>query len=121
MSRFFHQKTIIQLNMRSGFLETCNEGSHHAIHFQQWVIILHHAVHRSEQLGIHVPVVVCCDSEKVKSRVQGHYTGKVISIPGKPLHLNLISVADKFNTEIETADEVVIMSRATFLHRTFIN
>ena len=110
-------------NIRSGFLGTLNEGNHFAIHPQQWEVILNHAIHKSEQLGIHVPVVLCCDSEKVKSWAQAHYSGKVISIPGKPVHVDHISVADKLKVEIQTAAEVAIMSRATFLHRTlnFIN
>ena len=108
-------------NIRSGFLGTRNEGNCYAIHSQQWEVILNHALHKNEQLGIHVPVVLCCDSEKVKSWAQAHYAGKVISIPGKPVHVDHIGVADKLNAEIQTAAEVVIMSRATFLHRTFIN
>ena len=39
---------------------------------------------------MHLAVVLCCDSEKVKSWVQAHYTGKVISIPGKPVHVDFI-------------------------------
>ena len=110
-------------NIRSGFLGTLNEEApyNYTIHSQQWEVILDQAVNKSEQLGIHVPVVLCCDSEKVKSWAQAHYTGKVISIPGKPVHVDYIRVADKLNAEIQTAAEGVIMSRATFLCRSFIN
>ena len=111
------------VNIRSGFLGTHNEGNSHkgyAIHSQQWEVTVRHAINKSEQLGIHVPVVLCCDSEKVKLWAQAHYAGKVTSIPGKPIHVDHISVANKTNAEIETAAQVVIMSRATFLHRTFI-
>ena len=109
-------------NIRSGFLGILNEeGNYYTIHSQQWEVILDQAVNKNKQLGIHVPVVLCCDSEKVKSWAQAHYTGKVISIPGKPVHVDQISVADKLNAEIQTAAEVVIMSRATFLYRSFMN
>ena len=73
-------------------------------------VILHHVIHKSEQLGIHVTVELCCDLERVKLWVQAHYTGKVISIPGKPVHVDKFAVANKLNAEIETAAEVVIMS-----------
>ena len=109
-------------NIRSGFLGILNEeGNYYTIHSQQWEVILDQAVNKSEQLGIHVPVVLCCDSEKVKSWAQAHYTGKVISIPGKPVHVDQIGVDDKLNAEIQTVAEVVIMSRATFLYRSFMN
>ena len=109
------------VNIRSGFVGTLNESIHYAIYPEQWEIIMRHAVHENQQLGIHAPVVLCCDSEKVKSWVQTHYNGKVISIPGKPVHVDKLAVADKLNAEIQTGAEVVIMSRATFLHRTFTN
>ena len=109
------------VNIRSGFVGTLNEGIHYAIYPEQWEIIMRHAVHENQQLGIHAPVVLCCDSEKVKSWVQAHYNGKVISIPGKPVHVDKLAVANKLNAEIQTGAEVAIMSRATFLHRTFTN
>ena len=49
------------VNIRSGFLGILNEeGNYYTIHSQQWEVILDQAVNKSEQLGIHVPVVLCC-------------------------------------------------------------
>ena len=71
---------------------------------------------------IHVSVVLCCDSEKVKSWVHAgtsHWEGNIHA--WKTSTCGPHQCCDKFNAEIETAAEVVIMSRATFSCRTFIN
>ena len=76
---------------------------------------------KSEQLGISVPVVLCCDSEKVKSWAHKQYNGNVLYFHRKAIHMDLIDVADKSNAEIETTAEAVFMSRASFIVRTFMN
>ena len=136
-------KEYVVANIRSGFVGTLNEGDFFATHSEQWEAVLDHAVNESERLGIVAPVVLSCDSEKVKSWANEHYHEKVISIPREPVHVdkmhvadkvkaeietadelvlvNTIGVADEVNAEIETAAELVIMSRATFLDRAYTN
>ena len=114
-------KEYVVANIRSGFLGTLDEGDTYTIHSQQWKVILDHAVNESEQSGIVASVVLSCDSEKVKSWANEHYHEKVISIPREPVHVDHMDVADKVNAEIETAAELVIMSRATFMIRGYAN
>ena len=114
-------KEYVVANIRSGFMGTMNEGDYYAIHPQQWKGVLDHAVNNSEQLGINAPVVLTCDSEKIKSWAKTQYNGKVISIPRNPVHVDKIDVSDKVNAEIETAAELVIMSRATSMIRIYRN
>ena len=114
-------KEYVVANIRSGFMGTINEGDYFAIHPQQWKGVLDHAVNNSEQLGINAPVVLTCDSEKIKSWAKTQYNGKVISIPRNPVHVDKMGVADKVNAEIETAAELVIMSRATSMIRIYRN
>ena len=114
-------KEYVVVNIRSGFLGTLDEGNHYAIHSQQWEAMFNRALRKSEQLGISVPVVLCCDSEKVKSWAHKQYNGNVLYFHRKPIHMDLIDVADKSNAEIETTAEAVFMSRASFIVRTFMN
>ena len=114
-------KKYVVANIRSGFLGTLNEGDYYVIHSEQWTVILDQAVNKREQLGIDVPVVLSCDSEKIKSWAEEHYSKTVISIPRTPVHVDKMNVADKVNAEIDTAAEIVIMSRANFLIRTYKN
>ena len=116
----------VVVNIRSGFMGTRNEGGHNyfAVHPQQWKAILDRGVNKTEEFGLNVPVLLCCDSENVTSWANKHYNiinGKVLSIPRKAVHVDHIKDADKLNIEIETAAEVVIMSRAKFLVRSFDN
>ena len=108
-------------NIRTGFLGTLDEGDYYTVHFQQWKDILDQAVNKSKELGNDVPVVLCCDSDKVKSWAEEHYNGKVKSIPRTPVHVDHISVNDKSKAEIETTAEVAIMSSATYMIRTYKN
>ena len=117
-------KQYVVVNIRSGFMGTRNEGGHNyfAVHPQQWKAILDRGVNKTEEFGLNVPVLLCCDSENVTSWANTHYNnGKVLSIPRKAVHVDHINDADKLNIEIETAAEVVIMSRAKFLVRSFEN
>ena len=114
-------KEYVVANIRSGFVGTLNEGDFFATHSEQWEAVLDHAVNESERLGIVAPVVLSCDSEKIKSWANEHYHEKVISIPREPVHVDKMHVADKVKAEIETAAELVIMSRAMFLDRAYTN
>ena len=114
----------VAANIRSGFLGTLNERAvKMAVTPCQWESIVDPAVKKSKQLGKNVPVVLCTDSDKVKSWAREHYNGTVILVPRKPIHIATMikNVDDKSNTEIETVAEVVLMSRALFLFRTFRN
>ena len=117
-------KQYVVANVRSGFLGTLNEiSTMMAVTPHQWEAIVDRAVTKSKQLGANVPVLLCTDSDKVKSWARKHYNGTVKSIPWKPIHIGRIfkNVDDKSNAEIETVAEVVIMSRASFLFKTFNN
>ena len=114
-------RQYVVVNIRSGFLGTHNEGDYFAVHFQQWEAMLDRGVNKSEELGFDVPVVLCCDSKIVKSWTNAHYNGRVLSIPRKPVHVDHINDTDKLKVETETAAEVVIMSRADFMIRTYVN
>ena len=116
-----HIKEYVVANIRSGFVGTLDEGEFFATHSEQWGVVLDHAVNKSKQLGIVAPVVLCCDSENIKSWANAHYSEKVIPIPREPVHVDKMHVADKVNAEIETAAELVIMSRSTFLYRAYRN
>ena len=110
-------------NIRSGFLGTLNEfkrSRNMAATAHRWEGIIDPAVKKNNQLGTNVPVVLCTDSDKVKSWAREHYNGTVVSIPRRPIHVGRIfkDVVNKSNAEIETVAEVAIMSRASFLFKT---
>ena len=110
-------KRYVVANVRSGFL---NEASTiMAVNPRQWKAIVDRAVTKSKQLGTNVPVVLCTDSDEVKSWAREHYNVTVKSIPWKPIHIGRFykNVDDKSKAEIQTVAEVVIMSRASFLFR----
>ena len=111
-------------NIRSGFLGTFNERTRKmAVTPRRWEAIVDPAVKKNKQLGTNAPILLCTDSDKVKSWAGEQYNGTVVSIPRKPIHVGKIfkNVDDKSNAEIETVAEVVIMSRASFLFKTFSN
>ena len=77
-------KQYVVANVRSGFLGTMNEASTMmAVNPRQchWKAIVDRTVTKSKQLGTNVSVVLCTDSDEVKSWAREHYNVTVKSIP----------------------------------------